>query len=61
MNLYNAGLALKMFDDDRTLAKARDVNNDTALHVLARRPLAFFQQSSPRIWKRYTSTSMYSL
>ncbi|KAL5577543.1 hypothetical protein UlMin_019242 [Ulmus minor] len=54
------GLALKMFEDDRTLAKARDVNNDTALHVLARRPWAFFQQSSPRIWKRYTSTSLMS-
>ncbi|PON78903.1 Transmembrane protein [Trema orientale] len=50
------GLALKMFQDDSSLAIARDVNNDTALHILARKSLAFLHQS-PRPRKNYTATS----
>lgn len=49
-----------MFEDDGALAMVRDVNDDTALHILARKPLAFFQQSSG-LWTRYTITSIFLL
>lgn len=60
-NLYwtaYTGLGLKMFEDDSALAMARDINDDTALHILARKPLAFLQQSSG-LWMRYTGTSIF--
>jgi len=45
LHLY-IGLALKMLDDNSALAIARDVNGETALHVLARKPLAFFKRNT---------------
>ncbi|GMN65450.1 hypothetical protein TIFTF001_034519 [Ficus carica] len=48
------GLGLKMFEDDSALAMARDVNDDTALHILARKPLAFLQQSSESVALKLT-------
>ncbi|BBG92746.1 Ankyrin repeat family protein [Prunus dulcis] len=36
-----ADLAMKMLEDDTTLATAHNSNAETALHVLARRPLEF--------------------
>ncbi|XP_062097002.1 uncharacterized protein LOC133802666 isoform X2 [Humulus lupulus] len=44
------GLALRMLEEDSELAIARDVNNDTALHILARKTYVFCHQT-PRLWK----------
>ncbi|XP_024032573.1 uncharacterized protein LOC112095127, partial [Morus notabilis] len=53
------GLALKMLDDNSALAIARDVNGETALHVLARKPLAFFKRNTS-LCKSYFNRSLTS-
>ena len=45
-------LALKILDRDTSLALARDANNETALHVLARKPSTIANKSYLGIWKR---------
>ncbi|XP_050261991.1 ankyrin repeat-containing protein At5g02620-like isoform X6 [Quercus robur] len=50
-DLYD--LALQILDRDTSLAFARDVNNETALHVLARKPSKVANKSQLGIWKRY--------
>ena len=45
-------LALKILDRDTSLALARDANNETALHVLARKPSRIANNSQLGIWKR---------
>ncbi|XP_050261997.1 ankyrin repeat-containing protein At5g02620-like isoform X11 [Quercus robur] len=49
-DLYD--LALKILDRDTSLAFARDANNETALHVLARKPSRIANNSQLGIWKR---------
>eukprot|EP00261_Vitis_vinifera_P038314 XP_019079557.1 PREDICTED: uncharacterized protein LOC100260982 isoform X4 [Vitis vinifera] len=49
-NLFD--VALHMLHEDPELAMARDGNGDTALHVLARKPLAFYSGSQLGIWHR---------
>ncbi|KAL9688983.1 hypothetical protein QQ045_033412 [Rhodiola kirilowii] len=50
-NLYD--LALNMLNDHPTLATARDKYQETALHVLARKPLSLkSHEDRRRIWKR---------
>ena len=46
-----------MFEEDSQLAIARDVNDDTALHILARKPFVFPHQS-PKLCKSYATSSM---
>nr|POF06455.1 ankyrin repeat-containing protein npr4 [Quercus suber] len=45
-------LALKILEEDRSLAYARDTNGETALHVLARKPSTIANKSDLGIWKR---------
>ncbi|KAM3742126.1 hypothetical protein ACB098_07G047300 [Castanea mollissima] len=45
-------LALEMLEEDRSLAYARDTNDDTALHVLARKPSTIANKRDLGIWKR---------
>ena len=45
-------LALKILDRDPSLAFARDADNDTALHVLAKQPSRIANNSQLGIWKR---------
>ncbi|XP_050138015.1 ankyrin repeat-containing protein At5g02620-like [Malus sylvestris] len=45
-------LAIKLLQDDRTLAMARKGDNETALHVLARKFSEFGDQSTPRMCSR---------
>ena len=45
-------LALQILDRDTSLAFARDSNNETALHVLARKPSRIANNSQLGIWKR---------
>ncbi|XP_021829687.1 ankyrin repeat-containing protein At5g02620-like isoform X2 [Prunus avium] len=45
-------LAIKMLEDDTTLATARNSNAETALHVLARRPLEFGGRSTSGMCSR---------
>ncbi|KAM3694316.1 hypothetical protein ACJW31_07G048900 [Castanea mollissima] len=49
-------LALKILDRDTSLALARDANNETALHVLARKPSKIANKSQLGIWKRYINS-----
>ncbi|KAM3742127.1 hypothetical protein ACB098_07G047300 [Castanea mollissima] len=49
-DLYD--LALEMLEEDRSLAYARDTNDDTALHVLARKPSTIANKRDLGIWKR---------
>nr|XP_023915691.1 ankyrin repeat-containing protein NPR4-like isoform X3 [Quercus suber]POF06454.1 ankyrin repeat-containing protein itn1 [Quercus suber] len=49
-DLYD--LALKILEEDRSLAYARDTNGETALHVLARKPSTIANKSDLGIWKR---------
>ncbi|KAF3961104.1 hypothetical protein CMV_014244 [Castanea mollissima] len=49
-DLYD--LALEMLEEDRSLAYARDTNDDTALHVLARKPSTIANKRDLEIWKR---------
>ncbi|KAL6199522.1 hypothetical protein ACLB2K_029306 [Fragaria x ananassa] len=44
-------LAMKMLISNKALAKARDVKQETALHILARMPSEFTSQS-PGMWSR---------
>ncbi|KAF3954128.1 hypothetical protein CMV_020489 [Castanea mollissima] len=53
-DLYD--LALKILDRDTSLALARDANNETALHVLARKPSKIANKSQLGIWKRYINS-----
>uniref|UniRef100_A0A803QF84 Ankyrin repeat-containing protein n=1 Tax=Cannabis sativa TaxID=3483 RepID=A0A803QF84_CANSA len=53
------GLALKMLEDDSELAIARDVNNDTALHILARKTYILCYQT-PRLWTWKSSSDITS-
>nr|XP_023881971.1 ankyrin repeat-containing protein At5g02620-like [Quercus suber]XP_023881972.1 ankyrin repeat-containing protein At5g02620-like [Quercus suber] len=53
-DLYD--LALKILDRDKSLAFARDANNETALHVLARKPSEIANKSQLGIWKRYINS-----
>ena len=46
-----ADLAMKILKSDRELAKARNANQETALHILARMPSEFTSQS-PGMWSR---------
>uniref|UniRef100_A0A7N2L5V0 PGG domain-containing protein n=1 Tax=Quercus lobata TaxID=97700 RepID=A0A7N2L5V0_QUELO len=47
-----AHLALKILEEDKSLAYARDTNGETALHVLARKPSTIGNKSDLGIWKR---------
>ncbi|CAN6557251.1 unnamed protein product [Malus baccata var. baccata] len=49
-DLYD--LALRLLQDDRTLATARKGSGETALHVLARKSLEFGDQSTPGMCSR---------
>ncbi|XP_050261947.1 ankyrin repeat-containing protein At5g02620-like isoform X4 [Quercus robur] len=49
-DLYD--LALKILEEDRSLAYAQDTNGETALHVLARKPSTIANKSDLGIWKR---------
>ncbi|GMY35056.1 ankyrin repeat-containing protein At5g02620-like isoform X1 [Fagus crenata] len=49
-DLYD--LALKILEKDQSLASARDANDETALHVLARKPSKIANKSQLGIWKR---------
>ncbi|KAM6575106.1 hypothetical protein CsatA_023433 [Cannabis sativa] len=51
-DLYD--LALKMFEDDRALAMACDMHNNTALHILARKPYAFCHHKTSTLRTSYT-------
>ncbi|XP_068339654.1 ankyrin repeat-containing protein ITN1-like isoform X1 [Pyrus communis] len=53
-DLYD--LALRLLQDDRTLATARKGNRETALHVLARKSLEFGDQSTPGMCSRLMNT-----
>ncbi|XP_010105991.2 uncharacterized protein LOC21389432 [Morus notabilis] len=57
--VVSGSLALKMLDDNSALAIARDVNGETALHVLARKPLAFFKRNTS-LCKSYFNRSLTS-
>ncbi|KAK4564351.1 hypothetical protein RGQ29_006428 [Quercus rubra] len=50
-DLYD--LALQILDRDPSLASAGDANNETALHVLARKPSKVANKSQLGIWKTY--------
>ena len=49
-------LALTILDRDKSLAFARDANNETALHVLARKPSKIANKSQLGIWKGYINS-----
>lgn len=49
-------LALKILDRDTSLAFAREANNETALHVLARKSSKIANKSQLGIWKRYINS-----
>ncbi|KAF4376062.1 hypothetical protein F8388_022583, partial [Cannabis sativa] len=51
-DLYD--LALKMFEDDRALAMACDMHNNTPLHILARKPYAFCHHKTSTLRTSYT-------
>ncbi|ONI01280.1 hypothetical protein PRUPE_6G131500 [Prunus persica] len=52
-------LAMKMLEDDTTLAMARNSNAETALHVLARRPLEFGGRSTLGMCSRLMNSFLY--
>ncbi|KAM4098052.1 hypothetical protein ACJW30_07G047500 [Castanea mollissima] len=54
IDLYD--LALKILDRDTSLALARDANDETALHVLARKPSKIANKSQLGICKRYINS-----
>ncbi|KAM5552367.1 hypothetical protein ABKV19_026960 [Rosa sericea] len=49
-------IALKMLHDHRELAVARDMNGETAVHLLARKP-SIFSIKRPGIWKCFVQYS----
>ncbi|XP_060959722.1 uncharacterized protein LOC133030827 isoform X1 [Cannabis sativa] len=49
-------LALKMFKEDISLVRARDLSNNTALHILAGKPKAFPEQNK-YIWMKHLMKS----
>ncbi|CAN6695392.1 unnamed protein product [Malus baccata var. baccata] len=49
-------LAMKLLQDDRTLATARKSDKETALHVLARKSSEFGDQSTPGMCRRLIKT-----
>ncbi|TQE11416.1 hypothetical protein C1H46_002979 [Malus baccata] len=49
-------LAMKLLQDDRTLATARKSDKETALHVLARKSSEFGDQSTPGMCRRLIET-----
>ncbi|CAN6695393.1 unnamed protein product [Malus baccata var. baccata] len=51
-------LAMKLLQDDRTLATARKSDKETALHVLARKSSEFGDQSTPGMCRRLIKTRM---
>ncbi|CAN6560082.1 unnamed protein product [Malus baccata var. baccata] len=51
-------LAMKLLQDDRTLATARKSDKETALHVLARKSSEFGDQSTPGMCRRLIETRM---
>ncbi|KAM1431342.1 hypothetical protein ACFX2I_047307 [Malus domestica] len=53
-DLYD--LAMKLLQNDRTFATARKGDNETALHILARRPFEFCEQSTPGICSKLMNT-----
>ncbi|XP_008229300.2 PREDICTED: uncharacterized protein LOC103328663 isoform X3 [Prunus mume] len=52
-------LAMKMLEDDTTLATASNSNAETALHVLARRPLEFGGRSTLGMCSRLMKSFLY--
>ncbi|PRQ54680.1 putative ankyrin repeat-containing domain-containing protein [Rosa chinensis] len=51
-------IALKMLHDYRELAVARDMNGETAVHLLARKP-SIFSNKRPGIWKCFVQSRKF--